>query len=139
MSYVLLLEIDLRYRDHRSIGLLTIDLQYNAPSEIIPTWNLRNLMICMTIVLKFQQTTIHRLNRGKETSAVVSLRLFSWAPPNAMRMCYALHEKLIIGRGCLHLLCLFPSGCWIRANIQCGHCKVVCLFKQETSEGAMIV
>ena len=45
MSDVLLLEIDLS--SHRSIGLfiLTVDSQYNAPSEIIiiiPTWNLGN-------------------------------------------------------------------------------------------------
>ena len=39
-------------------------------------------------------------------------------------------------RGRLNLLCTFPGGHWIRANIQCGHRKVVCLFKQETSEGA---
>ena len=30
----------------------------------------------------------------------------------------------------------FPGGHWIRANMQCGHRKVVCLFKQENSEGA---
>ena len=30
---------------------------------------------------------------------------------------------------------IFPGGHWIRANIQCGHRKVVCLFKQETPEG----
>ena len=29
-----------------------------------------------------------------------------------------------------------PGGHWIRANIHCGHRKVVCLFKQEISEGA---
>ena len=38
-------------------------------------------------------------------------------------------------RGRLNLLCIFPGGHWIRANIRCGHRKVVCLFKQETSEG----
>ena len=40
-SNVLLLEIDLS--SHKSIGLfiLTIDLQYNAPGEIIPTYYLR--------------------------------------------------------------------------------------------------
>ena len=38
--------------------------------------------------------------------------------------------------GTADLLCTFPGGHWIRANIQCGHRKVVCLFKQETSEGA---
>ena len=44
-------------------------------------------------------------------------------------------EKLTTVRGCLNLLCTFPGGHWIRANIQCGYRKVVCLFKQETSEG----
>ena len=46
--------------------------------------------------------------------------------------CVMLAEKL---RGRLNLLCTFPGGHWIRANIQCDHRKVVCLFKQETSEG----
>ena len=41
-----------------------------------------------------------------------------------------LAEKL---RGLLNLLCTFLGDDWIRANIQ--H-KVVCLFKQKTSEGA---
>ena len=53
---------------------------------------------------------------------------FAWAPPDAMRMRYAssnVYKKLIIGRGCLSLLCSFPGGHLIRANIQCGHCKVV--------------
>ena len=45
-------------------------------------------------------------------------------------VCVTLAEKL------MNLLCTFPGGHWIRANIQCGHRKVVCLFKQETSEGA---
>ena len=42
MSEVLLLEIDLS--SHRSTGLfiLIVDSQYDAPSEIIPTWILRN-------------------------------------------------------------------------------------------------
>ena len=44
-------------------------------------------------------------------------------------------EKQTTGKGCLKLLCTLPDGHWIRANIQCGHCKVVCLFKQETSGG----
>ena len=39
-------------------------------------------------------------------------------------------------KGYLNLLCTFPGGHWIRENIKCGHHKVVCLFKQETSEGA---
>ena len=38
-------------------------------------------------------------------------------------------------RGRLNLLCTFPGGHWIRANFHSGHRKVVCLFKQETSEG----
>ena len=33
-----------------------------------------------------------------------------------------------------NLFCIFPCGHWIRANIQCGHRRVVCLFKQETPE-----
>ena len=33
--------------------------------------------------------------------------------------------------------CTFPGGHWIRANIHCGHRKVVCLFKQETPEGVI--
>ena len=32
------------------------------------------------------------------------------------------------------ILCI-PCGHWIRANIQSGHRKVVCLFKQDTPEG----
>ena len=74
MSDVLLLvEIDLG--SHKSIGLfiLTIDLQYSRPSEIILTWNLNNLTICMTIRLKFQKTTI---DRGKEASAIVIVVVF---------------------------------------------------------------
>ena len=47
--------------------------------------------------------------------------------------CVTLTEKF---RGRLNLLCTFPGGRWIRANIQGGHRKVVYLFKQETSEGA---
>ena len=52
-------------------------------------------------------------------------------------MRYALDEKLIIGEEMPEPdQCTFPGGHWIRANIQCGHRKVVCHFKQETSEGA---
>ena len=42
---------------HRSIGLfiLIIDLQYNASSEIIPTWN---LAICMTYCAKISANYI---------------------------------------------------------------------------------
>ena len=46
--------------------------------------------------------------------------------------CVTLAEKL---RGCLNPLCTFPCGHWVTANIQCGHRKLVCLFKQETSRG----
>ena len=49
--------------------------------------------------------------------------------------CVMLAEKL---RGRLNLLCTFPGGNLIRANIQCVHGKVVWLFKQETSEGARL-
>ena len=49
--------------------------------------------------------------------------------------CVTVAKKL---RGRLNLLCTFPGGHWIRANIQCGHRKVVCLFKQETSAGARL-
>ena len=51
---LLLLEIDLN--SHR-LFILAIDLQYSAPSEIILTWNLKNLTICITVALKFQKTT----------------------------------------------------------------------------------
>ena len=137
MSDVLLLEIDLS--SHRSIGLfiLTTDLQYNAPSEIIPTWNLRNLTICMTIVLKCQQTT-YTLSRSRKRN--ISCRVIGFVFLGIPQMqcacvtlCSDVDTKLIIGRGCLNLLCTFPGGHWIRAN---GHRKVVCLFKQETSEEA---
>ena len=46
--------------------------------------------------------------------------------------CVTLAEKF---RGRMNLLCTFPGGHWIRVNIQCGHRKVVCLFKQDTLEG----
>ena len=36
----------------------------------------------------------------------------------------------------MNLPCIFPGGHEIRAKIQCSNRKVVCLFKQETSEGA---
>ena len=54
--------------------------------------------------------------------------------PKMQCACVTLAEKL---RGRLNLLCTFPCRHWIRANIhdQCGHRKVVCLFKQETPEG----
>ena len=139
MSDVLLLEIDLS--SHRSTGLfiLTINLQYNAPSEVIPTWNLRNLTICMMVVLKFKQT-IHASSRLRKRSiyhVVVTVYLgLSQMQYACVTLCCDVDEKLIIGRGCLNLFCTFPGGHWIRANIQCGHNKVVCLFKQETSEGA---
>ena len=76
---------------------------------------------------------------GKETSAVVSLFVFLGLPQMqsaCITLCSDVGEKLIIGRGCLNLLCTFPGGHWIRANIQCCHSKVVCLFKQETSKVA---
>ena len=47
--------------------------------------------------------------------------------------CVTLAEKFREG---LNLFCTFTSGHWIRANIQCGHRRVVCLFKQETPEGS---
>ena len=50
--------------------------------------------------------------------------------PKMQCACVTLAEKL---KGRLNLLCTFPGGHWIRANIPC---KVVCLFKQETLEGA---
>ena len=52
--------------------------------------------------------------------------------PKMQCACVTLAEKL---RRRLSLFCTFPCGHWIRANIQCGHRKVVCLFKQETPEG----
>ena len=76
---LLLLEIDLN--SHR-LFILTIDLQYSAPSEIILTWNLKNLTICMTVALKFQKTT--KTFRRNISYCVVAV------PPNAMRMRYAL-------------------------------------------------
>ena len=139
MSDVLLLEIDLS--SHRSIGLfiLTINLQYNAPSEIIPTWNLRNLTICMTVVLKFQQTTYTSSRPKKRNiSCCVVVFVFLWLLQMqcaCVTLCSDVDENLIIGRGCLNLLCTFPGRHWIRANIHCGHRKVVSLSEQNTSEG----
>ena len=124
---LLLLEIDLN--SHTSIGLfiLTIDLQYSAPSEIILTWNLNNLTICMTVSLKFQKTA------KTSRRAIVSLCLFFFGFPkcNAHALRFAMRR-----RGCLNPLCTFPGGHSIRANITYGHRKVGCLFKQELSEGA---
>ena len=56
MSDVLLVLLEIDLSSHRSIGLfiLTLDSQYNVPSEIIATCNLRNDLpgtICMTFVL----------------------------------------------------------------------------------------
>ena len=140
MSDVFLLEID--FSSHRSIGLfiLTIDLQYNAPSEITPSWNLRNLTICMTIVVKFQQTT-YTSSRSRERNIGCRVVVFVFLGLPQMQctcitLCSDVDKKLIIGMGCLNLLCTFPCGQWIRANTQCGHSKVVCLFKQETLEVA---
>ena len=140
MSDVLLFDIDLS--SDRSIGLfiLTIGLQYNAPSEIIPTWNLRNLTIRIIIVLKFQNTT-YTSSRARKRNIGCRLVVFVFLGLPQMQctcltLCRDADEKLIIGRGCLNLLCTFPEGHWIRANIQFGHHKMVCLFKQKTSEGA---
>ena len=52
--------------------------------------------------------------------------------PKMQCACVTLAEKF---RGGLKSICTFPCGHWIRANIQCGHRRVVCLFKQETPEG----
>ena len=74
---LLLLEID--FSSHRSIGLfiLTVDLQYNGPSEVIPAWNLSNLMFCVTVVLQFQKTTYpSSRSRKRNISYRVSLCLF---------------------------------------------------------------
>ena len=90
-------------------------------------------MICMTIVLKFQQTT-YTSSRPKKRNIGCRVVVFVFLDLPKMQ-CDA-DEKLIIGRGCLNLLCTFPGGHWIRANIQYDHHKVVCLFKQEISEGA---
>ena len=84
ISDVLLLEIHLS--SHRSNGLfiLTIDLQYNAPSEIIPTWNLR---MTWQFVLKFQQTTYtlsrwrKRNEKKRNVGYRVSLCLFFLGSP----------------------------------------------------------
>ena len=114
MSDVLLLEIDLS--SHRSIGpfVVTIDLQYNAPSEIIPTWNLRNLTIFITIVLKFQQTTYtSSRSRKRNIGCRVVVFVFLGLPQMqcaCVTLCSHVDEKLIIGRGCLNLLCTFPGS-----------------------------
>ena len=71
----------------------------------------------------FQQTAdVHRLDR--------------YELPKMQRACVTLAEKL---SGRLNLLCTFPCGHWIRANVhdQCGHRKVVCLFKQDPRGGEM--
>ena len=120
-----LLEIDLS--SHRSIGffILTKDLQYNAPSEITPTFSA-------------YYTYIVSIEKKKHRLSYRYVR-FSWTPQMQcayVTVCRDADQKLTVGSGCLNLLCTFPSGHWIRANIQCGHRKVVCLFKQETSEGA---
>ena len=52
--------------------------------------------------------------------------------PKLQCACVTLAEQL---GGRLSLFCTFPCGHWIKANIQCGHPEVVCLFKQETPEG----
>ena len=99
---------------------------------------MKNVTICMTIVLKFQQITLTLSQMRKETSAIVSLCLFFLGALQyaCVTPCLDVDQKLTVGRGCLNLLCIFPGGHWIRANIQCGYFKVVCLFKQKTSEGA---
>ena len=119
---LLLLEIDLN--SHRSIGLfiLTIDSQFSAPSEIILTWNLKNLTICMTVALKFQKTT--RTSRRNISYRVVVFVFLGFPKCNAHALLFAMRR-----RGCLNPLCTFPDGHWIRANIKCGHRKVGCLFK----------
>ena len=63
----------------------------------------------------------------------MSLCLFFLGSPkcNAHALRFAMRR-----RGCMNPLCTFPGGHWIRANIQCGHRKVGCLFKREPSEGA---
>ena len=64
--------------------------------------------------------------------------VFFWLPKICnIRMRYALDEKLIVGEGMpepgLHIP-RWPLG--IRAKILSGHRKVVCLFKEDASEGA---
>ena len=61
------------------------------------------LTICMTIVLKFQQTTYTK----------------------SQSLCRDVYEKLVIERGCLNIIWTFPGGHWSRANIQCGHRKIL--------------
>ena len=41
-------------------------------------------------------------------------------------------------KGRLNLLCAFPGGHWIRANIQRGDRKVVCLFKTRDHRGGRV-
>ena len=88
MSDVLLVLLEINLSSHRSIELfiLTTDSQYNVLSEIIAAWDLSNDMpgmICITFVLKFQQT---------ESFGSVCL---SWTPQNPMRMRYALPQCLM--------------------------------------------
>ena len=79
---------------------------------------MRNLTICITF----------------QVCAKLSVSIDVFLELSKMQCaCVTLAEKL---RGRLNLLCTFPGGHSIRANIHCGHRKVVCLFKQETSEGA---
>ena len=68
---------------------------------------------------------------------IVSIDVSFLELPKMQCACVTLTEKLRWTRlrGRLNLFCTFPCGHWIRANIQRGHRKVVCLFKQETSEG----
>ena len=76
----------------------------------------------------------YRYIEEKNVGYRVVILFFLGSPKyNAHTLRFAIDEKL---RGCLNLLCALPGGHWIRANIQCGHRKAVCLFKQETSEGA---
>ena len=82
---------------HRSIGIfiLTIDSQYNASGEIIPTWN---LTICMTYCAKILANyicivSIDMMEETKQRLVFVFLGL----PKYAIRIRYALDEKLIIG------------------------------------------
>ena len=103
MSDVLLLEIDLS--SHRSIGLfiLAIDLQHNRPSEIILTWNLRNLRICMTTVLKFQQTT-YTSSRSRKRNIGYRVVVFVFLGLHKMQcacvtLCRDVDKKLIIWEG----------------------------------------
>ena len=121
---------------HRSVGLfiLTTDFQYNTSSEIIPTWN---LTICMTYCAKISANyiiCIVSIDMIEEKKDRLVFFFFLGSPKYVIRMRYALDEKLIIGEGMPEPDLHIPR--WIRANIQCGHRKVVCLFKEKTSEGA---